>query len=285
MRSSAAITLPAPASLAQSLATKVPGFVAIDWVEEVSSTNTSLLSLARAQGLQAGWPRLLGAHHQTQGKGRLGRTWLDVPGQTLMFSAGFMLPAGQSLANLMGLGPAVGMASVLALRPMLAEPARLRVKWPNDLMLDDGKCAGILIELVVKANTKFVVIGMGLNLSGNDRLSNELHRKVAVIAPNLRPGTTACSLVAGLASSWQQTLSQVNSTGFASCQADYVELDYLAGQAVTIVDQGHTISAGIASGLGPDGSLQVQTAQGIETFHAGDVSVRLNSTNSQTNQT
>lgn len=276
MQSSAAIELPAPATMAQWLATQTPGFVAADWVNEIASTNTSLLTLAREQGLRARWPRLLGAHHQTQGKGRLGRTWLDRPGKTLMFSAGFALPTSQTPNSLQGLGPAIGMSSGFALRTLLLEPLRLRVKWPNDLMLDDGKCAGILIELAVKANTRFVVIGMGLNLSGHDSLKTELNREVADIGAHLLPHVNAWDLVTSLANTWQQTLSRVDQEGFAPYQENYAHIDYLAGQAIDLIDQGQIVETGVMAGLGTDGSLVLQTAAGLKTFQAGDVSVRLN---------
>ncbi|MCD8503871.1 MAG: biotin--[acetyl-CoA-carboxylase] ligase [Burkholderiaceae bacterium] len=255
---------------------KLPEFAAIQWAEQTDSTNARLVALARESGIKAKWPQLFGTHHQTQGKGRLGRIWHDRPGQALMFSAGFALQNKGTPAKLDGLGPAIGMASTIALRQFLAQPTRLRVKWPNDLMLDQGKCAGILIELASTVDTTFIVIGMGINLSGHTQLQTKLAREVADLGPEFLPHAAASDLVAALARSWQQTLEKVKRLGFTSCQADYASVDYLANQAVNIIDQGVTITTGIASGLAPDGGLQVKTSKGLETFFAGDVSVRIN---------
>lgn len=275
MPSRAELTLPSPATLTQRVAAKLPGVASVQWVAELESTNTRLLSMAREEATQASWPRLLGAHHQTQGKGRLGRTWHDTPGQALMFSAGFALQNKSTPANLQGIGPAIGMTSAIVLRRFLVEPARLRVKWPNDLMLDDGKCAGILIELASKADTLFVVMGIGINLSGHNQLQSALAREVADLGPHFLPNTAADQLVAALATAWQQTLEQINQSGFVGFQAGYAGVDYLANQTVNIIDQDQTIATGTALGLALDGGLQVKTCDGLQTFLAGDVSVRL----------
>ena len=267
--------------MAHALAPKLPGFAAPRWVEQVQSTNASLMTLAREQGMDALWPALLGAHHQTQGRGRLGRQWLDAPGQTLMFSVGFMLPAPTTPNSLQGIGPAIGMASTMALRPFLSTPGLLRTKWPNDLMLAHGKCAGILVEMISKPQARFVVVGMGLNLSGHLKLEGELNREVADLEQQLLPGTDCCDLVAALALAWQATLEHVNQAGFGNCQAQYADIDYLSGQEVNIIDQGRVIATGRAIGLATDGALQLKTTNGIETFVAGDVSVRLNNQDSK----
>jgi len=270
--------------MADSLAHELPSFVASDWVDQTVSTNTTLLALARQQGVQAGWPRLLGAHHQTQGKGRLGRTWHDLPGQALMFSCGFALPvAAETGTNLQGLGPAIGLRSGLALRQLLLESSRqkLTVKWPNDLMLDHGKCAGVLIEIATKAKAKattkttFVIIGMGINLTGHHALEDGLNRPVSDIGSHLQPHVTASDITSTLAQVWHDTLSTISTEGFTPYRSLYRNIDYLAGQAVNVVDQGEVIASGTVCGLGPDGALELQTTNGVRSFHAGDVSIKI----------
>lgn len=262
--------------MAQALTQTLSGFAAPQWVQQIPSTNASLLALARERGLKADWPQLLGAHHQTQGKGRLGRAWRDVPGQTLMFSCGFALSMASSTPpNLQGLGPAIGICSALALQPFLFQPDRLRMKWPNDLMLDHSKCAGILIELANKADATFVVIGMGMNLSGHATLQAELDRTIADIGTSLKPDVSAAQLTSTLANAWHECLHVIGAEGFTPYQVAHASIDYLANQPVNIIDQNQIVAHGIANGLGPDGALTLQTAQGLKTFHAGDVSVRL----------
>lgn len=276
MPSHAAATLPPAQILAQTLKARLPGFAAVQWMAQTQSTNASLLALAKDLGQPVSWPRLLGAHHQTQGKGRQGRVWHDLAGQALMFSVGFAISRDHSPTQLAGLGPALGMSSVKALQPFLVEPTRLQVKWPNDLMFDHGKCAGILIELATTANAMFVIIGIGINLSGHHSLENTLNREIADLGPHLQPNVLVDELVAMLTGAWQNTLTGIMRDGFIAFRDDYAQVDYLANQTVAIIDQGHIMATGIACGPGLDGGLNVKTSAGLQTFRAGDVSVRLN---------
>lgn len=283
MSSPAELKLPSPEAMTQDLAKDLPGFVVPQWVEQAASTNASLLALAREKGTHAGWPRLLGTHHQTHGKGRLGRSWQDLPGQTLMFSCGFALGlAAKELSALQGLGPALGLQSALALRSLMSAPDRLTVKWPNDLMVDDGKCAGILIELAAAGRDTVVIVGIGINLSGHQKLENDLCREIGEIGSLMAPATTASLMVSALANAWRETLQTITSEGFEPFRSAYANLDYLAGQDVKILDQGRVIATGLAAGLGPDGSLGLMTEQGLQTFHVGDVSARLSKPVGQT---
>src|SRR3954471_1030166 len=111
--------------------------VAIEVVAETGSTNADLL--ARIDGLVT--PVLLVAEWQTAGRGRAGRNWQSEAGTGLTFSLAWKFQ--RPLAELTGLPLAVGvaLAEVLALFQV---PVQL--KWPNDVLKDGGKLAGVLIE-------------------------------------------------------------------------------------------------------------------------------------------
>lgn len=267
--------LPAPEVMASHLQQALPSFAACHWVDATTSTNSDLAMLAREQGPNAQWPRLLGAHHQTQGKGRLGRTWIDAPGNALMFSCGFALSLqGRRSQALQGLGPAIGIVSAQCLRQQVNQPDDIRVKWPNDLMLGHGKFGGVLIEASIKNDTQFVIIGIGLNLAGQTALSTKLGREVNAIGEHLGANTSLPELVAALATRWQETLALNALAGFAPFVEDFCKLDYLAQRCVEVIQDGQTLATGVTCGTGPDGRLRVKTATGIENFAVGDVSVR-----------
>ena len=126
--------------------------------EVTASTQATALELAGT-----GTPEwtLVAAGHQTQGRGRLGRTWLDRPGRALMFS--FVLrpeldPASGGLLALLA-GTAMAQASF-----ELADQ-RAACKWPNDLLVAGRKAGGILVESRVDGvRFEYVVIGIGVNL-------------------------------------------------------------------------------------------------------------------------
>jgi biotin-(acetyl-CoA carboxylase) ligase len=199
---------------------------------------------------------------------------MDLPGQALMFSCGFACQS-QNASSLSALGPALGVSSVLALEGFLRNRQALQVKWPNDLMLGSGKVAGILAQTTIQGENMHLVIGMGLNLIGQTRLTRELDRDVAAIAAYLQPETQAQDLVCALALSWQTTIKTLTDQGFSAYHGLYAERDYLAGHAVEVTHQGQLVAHGQARGLDERGRLLVLTDHGLALFDVGDVSVRL----------
>jgi BirA family biotin operon repressor/biotin-[acetyl-CoA-carboxylase] ligase len=130
----------------------------VHWHEVTGSTNTVAADLADAGAPQ--WT-LVGAGHQTAGRGRHGRTWVDRPGTALMTS----LVLRPSIAP-----EALGLLTLLA-GAAWAESAReiggldVRCKWPNDLLVGESKAGGVLASSSVAAHeVRWVVIGSGLNL-------------------------------------------------------------------------------------------------------------------------
>jgi BirA family biotin operon repressor/biotin-[acetyl-CoA-carboxylase] ligase len=131
--------------------------------EVTGSTNATALELA-----EAGTPEwtLVAAGHQTEGRGRLGRTWVDRPGDALMFS--FVLRPGWLDLQHAGLVALLaGWASATAIREVAG--VDVRCKWPNDLLLGDAKVSGILVESAVSDDRiRHMVVGVGVNLARPD---------------------------------------------------------------------------------------------------------------------
>jgi BirA family biotin operon repressor/biotin-[acetyl-CoA-carboxylase] ligase len=134
-------------------------FVDVRWVDETDSTNSRLLDEARA-GAPEGV--VLVADHQTAGRGRLGRRWEAPPGSSLLVSVLLRPTVAVEHAHLVtmaaGLAASDACEAVAGLRPGL--------KWPNDLVVDDAKLAGLLAESVVDGDAlRALVVGMGLNVT------------------------------------------------------------------------------------------------------------------------
>ena len=111
------------------------------------------------------------AYLQTAGRGRRGRPWYAEPGNALLFSVACVLP--RPLEGLAGLSLAVGVALVDGLRSLpVAGPGQIALKWPNDVLLEGDKLAGILIETAWSTDdASAVVIGIGTNVKGADELA------------------------------------------------------------------------------------------------------------------
>jgi BirA family biotin operon repressor/biotin-[acetyl-CoA-carboxylase] ligase len=131
----------------------------VRWDEVTGSTNATALDLAGSGAPE--WT-LVSAGHQTEGHGRLGRSWRDTPGQALMFSVVLRPDIAPDRAGLLCLLAGAVMAEAAS----EASGTSIRCKWPNDLLAaDGGKVAGILLESVVRDSVlRHVVMGLGVNL-------------------------------------------------------------------------------------------------------------------------
>ena len=204
------------------------------------------------------------ADRQSAGRGRRGRAWQTDPEGALAFTVlrRFALPP----MRLAPLGPAVGVAVARALHE--AGASGLRLKWPNDLVVDDAKLAGLLIE----ARGEAVAIGIGLNLAvdavpGVEQPWTDLRR--AGVADVARPRILGVVLRALL-----PALAEFEREGFAAVAGDWARFDALAGRPVRVL-AGERVEDGVAIGIDAGGGLRVRHADGERVHHAGEVSVRV----------
>ena len=125
------------------------------WLDETGSTNAEAARLADAGAPE--WT-VVATGHQTAGRGRLGRSWEDVPGRSLLFSILLRPGIAPEDAPLLTLLAAVEMVAASGLPSMGS-------KWPNDLVVGDRKCGGILAEARVReGGIEHLVLGIGVNV-------------------------------------------------------------------------------------------------------------------------
>lgn len=147
--------MPPPADLVRSLV-EGPSLVSgLEWYDEVTSTNALALKVAAA-----GVPEIhaILADVQTAGRGRRGRTWQAPPGTSLLFSLVVRPQIPSSQVPLLPL--LTGLALLEAIEPHCAG-ARAALKWPNDLLIEHRKAAGILVEA---PGPDAAVVGVGVNV-------------------------------------------------------------------------------------------------------------------------
>jgi BirA family biotin operon repressor/biotin-[acetyl-CoA-carboxylase] ligase len=239
--------------------------VAVEVVLETGSTNADLL--ARAPSLAA--PVLLVAAHQTAGRGRAGRSWLSAPGHSLTFSLAWKFGGG--LQKLSGLPLAVGAALAETLG-QLGQPVQL--KWPNDVLKDGDKLAGILVETAAAGDGGvWAVIGIGINLAMPDELEEQIGRPVAAVPWLARMDRD--TLLAALLDGLIDALRLFERAGFTAFTACWNLLHGWQGQAVTILDRGELLHEGVAAGVDDAGRLLLDTDSGRVAIVAGDVSLRM----------
>ena len=237
--------------------------IAVDVVQETGSTNSDLL--ARAAMLTG--PLLLVALHQNAGRGRAGRSFLTAAGGALTFSLAWKFDG--SVQRLSGLPLAVGVALAEALAA-LAVPVQL--KWPNDLLKDGAKLAGMLVETQPAPGGTWAVIGIGINLSVPDALEQQIGRSVA--AATWLAQMDRDVLMAALLDALAGAMTEFAAAGFAPFCARWNSRHAYQGREVSIIDNGVTLHTGRVAGVDDSGALLLDTATGRVVVHAGDVSLR-----------
>ncbi|MCZ6644353.1 MAG: biotin--[acetyl-CoA-carboxylase] ligase [Gammaproteobacteria bacterium] len=236
----------------------------LDVYRALGSTNGYLLDRAK-QGSIDGWICL--ADVQTQGRGRRGRRWVSPFAQNLAMSLGVRVDASPS--TLGGLSLAVGLAAVDCLGSMGVRGVQL--KWPNDLLLEEGKLGGILLELVAASETQ-VVVGIGLNLELKEAVRREVDQVVAdlsshgyMLSRNVLAGRLASSII--------DYVGQFERTGFAPMRRVFDSHHRYHGRRCRIVS-GVDEVVGVVTGVGETGALILETAAGPRSFVSGEVSLR-----------
>lgn len=254
-------------SLWQSVVVDLPAFT-VEVLPSIDSTSSELMRRAR-DGLVE--PVLLTAEEQTAGRGRMGKGWHSKPGQSLTFSLALPLaPADWS-----GLSLAVGVSLAESLHP------EVRLKWPNDLWLQERKLGGILVETAGSGAgasvPRTVVIGVGINIARPEATAVQALAApggVAAMPPaglsELRMGVTAGEALALVAPALVRDLLRFGAEGFAPFAARFARRDALQGRVVRLSDG----TEGTAEGVDAQGALRVATPQGPRLVHSAEVSVR-----------
>jgi len=266
---------PLSAAAIHTLVAGSASHVAIEVVDETGSTNADLLarvpSAARpaTEGAALCGPVLRVAERQTAGRGRAGRSWLSAPGASLTFSVAW--PFRAPLHRMAGLPLAVGVALAETVNG-LGVPVQL--KWPNDMLKDGAKLAGILVETqAAQDGAIWAVIGCGMNLLMPDEMEAAIGREVSS-APWLAQ-MDRNALLAQLLSRLCAVLAEFDDTGFAAFTERWNALQAWRGQPVRLLDQGVVQQEGLAAGVDDQGRLLLDTPSGRVAVLSGDVSLRL----------
>ena len=235
--------------------------------DHLPSTNTHLLQWAHS-----GAPHraLVVAEAQGEGRGRRGRTWHARLGGSLLFS--MLWRSNRSVAELSGLSLAVGASLVDSLRRMGL--ARAVVKWPNDILVDEAKLAGVLIELSGDMlGPSAAVIGVGINVLGGEALAGEIGQAVTDVQRHVG-AIDRNALLLALVSGMDAGLHRFERGGFAGFRAEWQGLHAHQDRVVRIQGGDGEPVIGRAIGVDDNGALLLDTALGVCRFHAGEVSLR-----------
>lgn len=241
----------------------------LHWVEQCSSTNTWAMDCA-AQ-LQHG--DVVFTRGQTAGRGQHGRTWYAPAG---VLTASFVLDR-LPISQLPGLSLAAGLAVIYAVEDLLPSClGTLRLKWPNDVLIEQRKLAGILCETTssqLSTSTR-VIVGVGLN-----RCADFGDEKAVANAVSLHQVSSVVPDELPLLERLRHYLIQVadiltrtsEDSGLAALLPELGRRDALLDRSITIDLAGKTVS-GQAAGIDACGRLQLRLPDSrVCTFTSGRV--------------
>ncbi len=219
------------------------------------------------------WPDLsvVLCERQTSGRGRRGRQWLVPPALNICLSCLKRFPGGP--ATLSGLSIAVGVCVVRALSRLGVEG--LRLKWPNDVMADQGKLSGILIEVNGEAEGPCTArVGIGLNIRLPEAVRKALDQPAADLAMLCQDAPPDRNHVAAaLIRELHDGLQCFEKRALAPFMEDFVALDCLRGKPLSI-HAPDGVRRGVGCGISDSGALLVESGGSVVPVYSGEVSVR-----------
>jgi BirA family biotin operon repressor/biotin-[acetyl-CoA-carboxylase] ligase len=246
----------------------------IEVLDDAVSSNTVLLQRA-TQGEPSA--SVVAVEWQSGGRGRLGRTWHSGLGNALTFSLLWRFECG--LAGLSGLSLATGIALMRAFTELDIKGAQL--KWPNDIVNNNGKVAGILIEAQGDMlGPSAVVIGIGINLSLPNNIVKRIDQPVSDLAALTETVPSRNILLATVLDKLSDILCEFKEAGFAALREEWERHHFYHNKSVQLLlPDGKTVR-GIVRGVNQDGALLAEVASvsgssvEIKAFHAGEISLR-----------
>ncbi|MFP4249127.1 MAG: biotin--[acetyl-CoA-carboxylase] ligase [Armatimonadota bacterium] len=228
----------------------------------IDSTNLEALRLATREALP--WTAVV-ADTQTEGRGRMGRAWLDRPRRCLLMTALIYPPPG--VEGL--LGAAMALAAVRALEDVGARDSA--IKWPNDVMLGGRKVAGILAEGPV---ARLMAVGIGLNVNApRASLSADLAHRATFLSDEIGRELELLPLADAVLAHFEREHFRLMSGEVAEMLEDVREFDCLSGREIRARSGGRLIE-GRALGWTDDGRLAIIGTDGNEiALEAGEVTL------------
>ena len=237
------------------------------YCEEVDSTNSVLFDKSNKFNQNG---TVLLAEKQTKGKGRKDRVWYSAKDQNLTFS--ILLNSKKYLSvnpNLINFGTSLAVALSIENLYQL----RVNLKWPNDVLLNGKKAAGILLETSSRGNKlEKIVIGIGLNVN-QTFFQGSFNMPPTSIKAELNQVVEREKTLAEILNNFEEIIEKVEN------ESKWILNDWrahcnLIGDKISVTE-GDTVKYGIFEDIDDDGYLLLKSDKKIEKIHFGDVSISI----------
>lgn len=243
--------------------------IQVEVFEKLPSTNAYLKNNSD-QNLQN--IKVCIAETQTQGKGRLNRSWHSPFGENIYFSMSYSFQ--KDLSELPGLSLVIALAACKAIDVIIPRDENpLLIKWPNDILIDQQKLAGILIEAQAESNGFCrIVVGIGINVN-MEQVDEEFIQPWTSLLQVTSKYHDRNPLCAALIDAIVVYLKQFSTHGLASFRNEWEKRDFLCNRVVTLASS-NIKNKGICMGINENGCLLLKHEDGtIHAYSAGDTTL------------
>lgn len=238
----------------------------------IDSTNSFLLKNFNRLRLDSDRIPVVAAEIQTKGRGRVGRSWYSELGSGLTFSLLWRFRNG--IAELAGLSLAIGIAIVRVLRSFSI--GQVNLKWPNDILYNNCKLGGILIELRGKVTgPSYAVIGIGINFDLSPSLKSIIQQDITDLYQITGKHFDRNVILSALLLELCDILSNFEVHGFSFFKDEWINYHAYHGKHVKLILPNNLTVSGKVDNVNSDGSISLLTFAGRRSYSVGDISMRL----------
>lgn len=224
-------------------------------IHRFASLDSTQVEAARCAAAGAAEGTVVTTAHQSAGRGRRGRVWLDAPGESLLMSVILRPPIAAALA------PQLSLVSAIAVVDALHDVAGIRaaIRWPNDVLLDGRKVSGILAEAQsdVAGRLAHVILGVGVNVNQLG-FPGELGQGATSLRLATERPYEVAAVLAALLEALQERYARFVEGGLSALRATWLDRAWSIGRRV----HGGDGREGLAVDLAPDGALVIRMDDG-----------------------
>jgi len=256
-------------TILQHLAGLTEGFEdRLQLFSSIDSTSSFLVSQLEPEHKQGA---VCIAEFQSGGRGRRGRSWVSTPYSNIMMSMAWRYDQGPAFVA--GLSLAAGVAVVKALQQFGVSDIGL--KWPNDILWNGRKLAGLLLDVQGEADgPSRVVVGLGVNVLIGDKDAPTIDQPWVDLRTILDEAVDRNRLAAIIVSELQKMFLTFEASGLSTFLPFWQEAHVYHGKTVTLL-RGSEVLEGIVEGVEESGAIKLRDATGrVNVYHSGEVSLR-----------
>lgn len=239
--------------------------IKLDIFETIPSTKEYLKKIKSSVN-----PHVCLAEHQTEAQGRFGRAWHAPFGKNIYFSCLYSFQ--KDISELAGLSLVVSLAVLKAIK-LDGLHENIFVKWPNDILCDGKKLAGILIEIQAETHGMchaIISVGMNVNMMNADK---QITQAWTSIQKELNRYVDRSALCAEIINQVLDYMRRFEAAGLSVFVDEWIQADYLTHKEIAVKNLNHDVR-GIVRGINAQGHLLLQLQNGeMRAFSSGDTTV------------